>query len=287
MAGFDWYQATIPDENVNNVLAALSGLSAAPRLRHTKGAHGYGHTTIVEDESGSLARVWHGGTHVYPHVVLSGENTQDGVELIRTAYPDHTVTRVDSREDFGGAETFDRVLPELLDVAKSFRVQVGTAGDHLLTMQGRTVYLGSKSSAVRLRMYDKAAELRAKLAGDPIRLAKVPEHLTRIEAQVRPQHIIARQHFAKVEPMAVMGSSPWLREVWKRVSGFDLEPVQVSKMWRQSDDDRAYSYMLAQYGGMLRRMFEDIGSWDLVGRQIGDDLQARAVADRRAKGSGE
>ena len=58
-------------------------------------------------------------------------------------------------------------------------------------------------------------------------------------------------------------------------------------MWRQSDDDRAYSYMLAQYGGMLRRRFEDIGSWDLVGRQIGDDLQARAVADRRAKGSGE
>lgn len=278
MAGFDWYQATIPDENVNNVLEALHGLSDAPKMRHSRGAHGYAHTTVVEDASGPLARVWHGGTHIYPHVIFSGDTTQAGVELIRVAYPKHTVTRVDSREDFGGADTFDRVLPELLEVAKSFRVQVGTAGDHLLTMQGRTVYLGSKSSAVRLRMYDKAAELRAKLASDPVKLAQVPEHLTRIEAQVRPQHSLARQFFAEVEPMAVMGSSPWLREVWKRVSGFELEPVQVSKLWRQSDDERAYAYLLAHYGGVLRRMALDSGSWDLVGRQIGHDLDERERA---------
>ena len=82
MAGFDWYQATIPDENVYNVLEALGGLSDAPKLRHSRGAHGYAHTTVVEDASGPLARVWHGGTHMYPHVVLSGENTQAGVELI-------------------------------------------------------------------------------------------------------------------------------------------------------------------------------------------------------------
>lgn len=280
MAGFDWYQATIPDENVNNVLEVLSGLSERSTMRHARGAHGYATMTLVEDATGPLARVWHGGTHVYPHVIFSGEGTQAGVELIRVAYPKHTVTRVDSREDFGGEDTFDRVLPQLLEVAKSFRVQVGTAGDHLLTKQGRTVYLGSKSSAVRLRMYDKAAELRAKLAADPVKLAQVPDHLTRIEAQVRPQNMVARQFFAEVEPLAVMGSSPWLREVWKRVSGFDLEPVQVAKIWRQSDDDRAYSYLLAQYGGLLRRMAEDSGSWDLVGRQIGFDLAERERVQR-------
>jgi hypothetical protein len=78
-----------------------------------------------------------------------------------------------------------------------------------------------------------------------------------------------------------MGSSPWLREVWKRVAGLDLEPVQVGKPWRQSDDDRAYAYMLAQYGGLLRRIHGDLGSWDMVGRQIGYDLAEREKASRR------
>lgn len=280
MPGFDWYQATIPEET-DNVLEALHDLSDEPtRMRHRKGVHGYGTTTVVEDNTGPLAQVWHGGSHQYPHVVLSGENAQSGVELIRARFPRHMVSRADSREDFGGADTFDRVLPMLLDVAKAHRVQVGTAGDHLLTMQGRTVYLGAKSSAVRLRMYDKAAELRAKFASDPVRLAQVPEHLTRIEAQVRPQQAQARALFATVEPLAVMGCSPWLREVWKRVVGADIEPVQVGKLWRQSDDDRAWSYLLAQYGGLLRRVREDLGSWDMVGRQIGQDLEDREKAGR-------
>ena len=275
MAGFDWYQATIPDENVNNVLEHLHGLSDRAAMRHSKGAHGYGHTTVIENAEGPLARVWHGGSHVHPHVVFSGETTQAGVELIRVAYPVHAVTRVDTREDFGGADTFDTVLPHLLDVAKGFRVQVGTAGDRLLTKQGRTVYLGAKSSAVRLRMYDKAAELRSKYAADPVRLSQVPEHLTRFEAQVRPGNHMARQLFAKAEPLAIMGSSPWLREVWRRVVGSEVEPVQVGTLWRQSDDDRAYSYLLSQYGGLLKRLCIDAGSWDLVGRQIGDDLKNR------------
>ena len=44
--------------------------------------------------------------------------------------------------------------------------------------------------------------------------------------------------------------------VWKAVAGLDLEPVHVGKPWRQTDDERAYAYLLAQYGGLLRRVQE-------------------------------
>lgn len=277
MAAFDWYQATVRAP-VDDVLAALGAASERVSLAHGRGHHGYGCATVLEGSEGFRATVWHGGSHQYPHAVVTGESAQAGAEVIRASFPEHFVTRVDAREDFADCGAFDRILPELLEVAKAHRVRVDTRGDHLLTMQGRTVYLGAPSSACRQRLYDKAAELRGRFAADPVRLAQVPEHLARLEAQVRPQTPVARAAFASIEPMEVMGSSAWLREVWLRVAGLQLEPVQVGKAWRQADDERSYAYLLAQYGGLLQRVRADLGSWECVGLQLGSDLAARHAA---------
>lgn len=258
------------------------GLGERVALEHTKGRQGYATTTRLVDASGLVGQVLHGGSHPYPHVVFTSEGAQPGAELIRARFPApaHLVTRLDAREDIGDEGAFDRVLPALLSAADRHRVGVDTRGDHLLRKVARTVYLGAASSAVRLRMYDKAAEMRAKFAADPVRLAAVPENLTRLEAQVRPQTHAARVAFATIEPLAVMGSSAWLRDVWQAVAQMDLEPVQVGKAWRQSDDDRAYSYLLAQYGGLLKRRQAELGSWACVGLQLGDDLADREKATR-------
>ena len=58
------------------------------------------------------------------------------------------------------------------------------------------------------------------------------------------------------------------------VGGMELSPFEAGTVWRKSDDQRAYAAMVAQYGNMLARMAEDLGSWDNVGRTIGDDLAA-------------
>jgi hypothetical protein len=279
VAGFDWYQATVPAP-VDDVLEACFDLGGSIRLEHAKGMQGYGTRTVVMSDGASLGHVMHGGTHTHPHVQFTSDAAQAGAELIRARFPEHFVTRLDAREDFGDEGAFDRMLPVLLQAAERHRVRVDTRGDHLLRREARTVYLGAPSSAVRLRQYDKAAELRAKFASDPVRLATVPQSLTRLEAQVRPQTHLARRAFASIEPMAVMGSSTWLREVWEQIGGLQLEPVQVGKPWRQSDDDRAYGYLLAQYGGLLSRIKDDLGSWACVGQQIGSDLEERRKAKR-------
>jgi hypothetical protein len=283
VAAFDWYQATVP-ASVDDVLGALFGLADGTGVSHDRGLHGFAHTSLVTTAAdGVVARVWHGGSHPYPHAQVTGEWAQAGAEVIRAHFPEHYVSRADAREDFGDVGAWDRIAPVLLDTARSRRIKVDTRGDHLVTMQGRTLYLGAAQSACRLRLYDKAAELRAKLAADPVRLAGVPEHLARLEAQVRPQTRESRVAFASIEPMAVMGSSAWLREVWRGVSGLELEPVQVGKGYRQADDDRAYAYLLAQYGGLLTRLCADHGSWPALGAQIGHDLAEREQAKRRQR----
>ncbi|CAG0986327.1 hypothetical protein ANRL2_02835 [Anaerolineae bacterium] len=284
MPEFDWYQATVRS-GVDDVLECLAGLAPGVAVSHSKGMHGYATTTLLgSDRDGTVARVMHGGSHEYPHAVVSGEWAQPGAELIRAVFPDHSVSRCDVREDFTEEGAFDAIQPHLLSAAASHRVKVGTAGDHLLTMKGRTVYLGAPSSPVRLRLYDKREEMLAKLPVGPERARAFvemaaawghafPDHWARLEAQIRPHTKESRTQFASIEPVDALGCSAWMREVWRQVAGLALEPVKVGRGWRPSDDARAYRYMLAHYGGVLRRLQRDLGSWECVGLQLGEDLK--------------
>lgn len=279
---FDWYQATTR-AGLDDVLECLSDLEQGAKLVHGRGHHGYAYAAQLHGSAGLLATVWHGGSHQYPHAVITGETAPAGAALIRASFADrHVVTRADSRVDYSGADTFDRFQPLLVDAADRFRVKLDMRGDHLLTREGRSLFLGAASSMVRLRLYDKAAELRAKFAQDPVRLARIPEFATRFEAQVRPATRQARERFATMQPVEVMGASPWLRHVFLAVAGMEVEPVQVGKAWRQADDERAYSAMLAQYGGLLGRMLQSHGSPECVGLQLFHDLGERARAKREA-----
>lgn len=278
MARFDWYQGTVPGE-VEAICQALqqgaAGFRGAWEPLPTA-PHGYAFGRRLVDAEGPCARVWWGGMHQAPHVVSSGESAPLVAGVLRQHFPDHTVSRADVCIDYAEPGAYERLQGITLGIAEARRVKVGTAGDHLLTMRGRTLYLGATSSHTRLRLYDKADELREQFARDPVRLAEVPPQLARLEVQVRPHTPQAKAAAASVEPMALMGSAAWTRELMHQVAGLELEPFEVARPWRQADDDRAYAALLAQYGGLLQRVCADLGTWDMVGRQIGHDLAERA-----------
>lgn len=283
MARFDWYQATVHAE-VRPLLAALEGAAdGRPTWEDMRKApHGYGFGKVLHDQGGRLAAVWWGGSHQAPHVVASSEAAQAVSQVLRTEWPEaHEVSRADACMDFAEPGAYDRLQGIALEVARDRGIKVGTAGDHLVTLKGRTVYLGAPSSHTRLRIYDKAEELRQKFADQPERLAGVPAELARFELQVRPQTREARRAAAKADPVSLMGSAAWSRELLKRVAGLELQPFEAGKPWRQADDDRAYAALLAQYGGLLQRLRGDLGSWECLGLQIGHDLAALAEHRRR------
>ena len=285
MAAFDWYQATIPAP-VDDVLEACMGLAEGSWLVHSKGMQGYAHTTAIDSPQGLLGKVWHGGTHARPHAVFTGDQAEEGSKCIRASFPEHFVTRADPRMDFIDPTAYDRIEGVMASVARSSRIKVGMQGDHKVLKEGRTFELGAPTSAVRERLYEKTAEQMAKFAADPVRLATVPRDWVRLEAQIRPQTLAARAQFAAIEPVDAMGSSAWLRAVWLGVVGEKLAPVQVGKPWRQSDDDRAWAFLLAQYGGLLERKAAEHGSWECLGLQIGSDLVERRKAERESARTG-
>ena len=282
-ARFDWYQATVESE-VGPLLRALEGGFPGARWEGMpKAPQGYAFGHRLSDVDGQVCMVWYGGTHELPHVVSSGETAQPVAEVLRAEYGGgrHRVSRADACIDFAEPGADDRLQGIALGVAAEAKVKVSTAGDHLLTKQCRTVYLGAPTSHTRLRIYEKADELRQKYRADPARLASVPAELARLECQVRPQTPMGRVAAAQVDPVVLMGSSRWMRELMRLVAGLDLEPFEAGKPWRQADDDRAYAALLAQYGGLLARIRSDLGSWDMVGRQIGADLAERAAVRAR------
>lgn len=281
---WDWMQATV-DGTVDDLLAGCLELAqGSPRLDHVRAPHGYATATVVKDDFGTVATVWHGGTHERPHVLFTSDAAVAGTHFLRTEYEGrHTPTRADARLDFSTAGAFDRMLPVAVEVARERRIKCFAQGDHFVTMKGRGIELGAKSSAVRMRLYDKAEEQRGKHARDPAKLLLIPDDWTRLEAQVRPETREGKVRLATVEPVALFGASLWLREVLKGVVGLELDPLAVTKPFRSSDDDRAWAYMLSQYGGLMERRMHDHGSWAALGSQIGYDLVERTVAARKLR----
>lgn len=277
MARFDWYQGTVRAAP-GAVLEALGGLAEAGEWSCLKRApFGYEVGQRLVDADGQVCQVWWGGMHEYPHAVFSGESAPAGADVLRSVFAGkHTVSRVDVCIDYAEPGAYDRLQDSALGVARARGVKVGTAGDHLLTKQGRTVYLGGRGSHTRLRIYDKAAELRDQFANNLTKLLQVPADLARLEVQVRPQTPAAKSAAAEADPVSLMGSAAWMRQLMKQVAGLELAPFAAGRLWREADDDRAYAAVLAQYGGMFQRLAGSLGSWECVGLQIRDDLAERA-----------
>lgn len=275
---FDWYAATIqaPPLEVIGTLKEAFGAE----VKSTRGLHGYKEGFDIVGPSGTLAKVLSGGKNGDPHAWASGEDTDQFVELVREVWPDgHTVTRMDSAEDFqgGGLETWEKLNNACLSVADSLRLKVSQAGDYHRLEDGRTLYVGSRKSPVFIRLYEKGKQLRAKVSyGAEL----IPDDWCRLEAQIRPQKE-AKKVAAYVTPEQAWGFSSWTTELAKRCMSLNVPRVKM-RVWREADDERAFNFMVRQYSNMLKRMSIDLGSWECVGLQISE---AVAMLDRENRGS--
>lgn len=257
------------------MVGALRELLPVSEVQEARGLHGYRQRFRLLGRDGSeLASVMVGGIE-HPHAWASGQDTPAFVEAFRTAYPVHRVTRMDAAEDFDSEGSY----LQLRGVCKAVRERTGVKGREIVPDQpedGRTYYLGSPSSPVRTRLYEKGLQERSRTIGDP---KAISAHWTRLEAQVRPQKA-ARDTAATATPEQAWGYAQWLQTLAAESMGLDIPRVQ-GRVWQPSDDERALAFMVSQYGSHLDRLRRDLGDWACVGLQLGqmvqDDLAMKAA----------
>ena len=293
---FDWYSATIRDESYA-VLQAL-GTALGATVENGRPQNGYEFGVVMRRDDTTVCKVLFGGSNGDPHVIVSSDDCNEVVPIIRRLWPDdHYCTRQDAAEDVNeGAGTFDKLLllmkaisdPELdPEGVTRRRLKINMAGDWLRDPDdpehtGRTFYVGSEKSAVRARLYEKGKQLNeiARKQG----LAEIHDrNMCRVEIQIRPEKD-SRWVAATGTPEDAFGYADWSRDLLRRLIEADVARVHIRER-RESDLERALSWMVRQYGEHLSTLAANLGegqgpAWD----KLGADLLARVQKARENAG---
>lgn len=270
---FDWYEATI-GASPEAVVARLRGQAGEfADVRPARGAT-YGYERAYEVATGSRvwARVYYGGEAqgAGVHVSATGSDAVWFADMCRAVWRDaHEVTRLDVAEDYQGDGAFEGLSAICIDVAKARGVATFNVGDWAQGIHGRTLYVGSRTSVARVRCYEKGKEYLARgVRGFPLTA-------TRVELMVRPKRE-GRRALAVAPPAECYGIAGWTRELYARL--FAQEVARVTDInWTASDDDRALRWLVRQYGPLLGRQKEALGSWEAVGVLLGAEITGAGV----------
>lgn len=253
---FDWYQATVPAHPELLVAELLAKAPDGTVRQDGRGALNYLHSAVLISEGDQLARVLHGGPNGHPNVSSTGGDAPVLADVLRAAWPDHRVSRLDVAIDMRGQGLFDEVVRVMGEVGRLY----GLKGEKIIPddlNDGSTYYLGSRKSPFRVRCYEKGKELRKKTGDDVWRMFF---DWTRLELQVRPEKNF-KSEAAKLAPDAFWGCTAWTRELAAGALAMNPEPVTV-KPTRISDHERAMRALTTQYGETIRRQVRKVGGWD-------------------------
>lgn len=260
----DWYQGTVVDDRVGGPFGerltdALGSSLAAADSSHGHGRWGYAQEDTLRDAEGTvLARVLHGGRQGWPSVQGSGAAAPLVAEVLRAEWS-HWVTRADVADDRAGEGAWEALYGPLLALADRRHLAVSQAGDWHRGEAGRTLYVGSRSSTVFLRLYEKGKQLLG--LGQ-----EADETACRVELVVRPTKLVRREA-AAWSPEQMWGAAEWSKEAAALLAGLEVERVPMHE-WRPGDDERALRALVRQYGGTLARLRTRLGSDAAVGEWL-------------------
>lgn len=277
---FDWYAATLPGvapmESLEAIKAGMGGTVEEGRRRL-----GYAQCFQVKDTAGdTVAEVLCGSVgknRLETHAVATGSNAPQFVQVLRSAYPDHRVTRFDAAEDLDELGAFERITETMGEVATLHRVKgLWIRPDD--PTEGATYYLGGKSSSVTCRCYQKGLQVRKEM--HPALRPSISENWARLEVQVRPPKLLGKALAAQLTPEQAWGFAAWSQQLILAALKLNVEKIQGIGWKPQSDDEKTFDWLCRQYGPLLGRMVQDLGSWECVGLTIGDRIAELARLER-------
>lgn len=171
--GWDWSSTTHDGRDliVNDLVDALGATTVLP----AKGLQGWPHSVKAFDRQGyALGSVYFGGGREDVHVVSTSAAADAGRRAVLDLDSDARTARVDTRVDTLVPFEDLQVLC-LMAAGKKARVDLWSSSLGGKST-GRTIYVGSPSSAVRVRVYEKWLESPGQYV----------DGTNRVEVQLRP-----------------------------------------------------------------------------------------------------
>lgn len=206
MMRFDAYAATVPAQP--SLVESLMSQSLGGCWGQEKGRNSF--KQGLRHESG-LVLQW-GGQNPLPHLHIQGDSSPLIAGLIRKHWPSsHKVSRADVCLDFDSASAWDRIYAIMVNISRELNITAQLIGAPVgLKNTGRTLYLGSPSSDVRVRLYEKGLkEIGEGRSESP--------NWVRLEIQVRPKKE-RKQRAAALEPEGFWGMAQWSRRLVSEVT---------------------------------------------------------------------
>lgn len=258
---FDYFSATLLD-SPEAVIRALSKAIDMVSVSSTGGGRTYREGVKVHRGERVFSRVFWDNVSDPGHVLIEakGYESPDVERRIRTSFPQYRITRADISEDYNEPGAFDQLSSCVLGIADQFGLKVNYVGDWHRGVDGRTIYIGSRSSTQQVCLYEKGKQL------------KLDPDWVRLELRVRPK---GDKGFllSGLLPSQFYGVAKWCRALGAALSISGLVPVSIGTAYRQSDLDRALDHMVKQYARPLRYVLR---------KHDGDLAQAMAyLIDRR------
>jgi hypothetical protein len=258
---FDWYQASIPNVPPEVIMEALATSDYYGGWEQIRPMKNYDSAAAFVVGNETRFKINFGGQNEEhgANVVGSGASAQSLADVVRQRFPVHRVSRLDSCEDYHHPDAYDYLRKLALKIGKDNRVQCREIVKPLPDSDdGRTLYLGSQTSAVSMRIYEKGKQLGC------------GTEWVRAELQVRPQKE-QKTLIAHLDSTEVWGLSKWSHEMGVQLGKKNLQRVDA-QVYQPSDHDRAYRFMIKQYRKVLEQMLASHGSPEAVGAQIFYDL---------------
>lgn len=268
---FDWYQGTVEmpsDDLMDLALTALGDEHPVP----APGRNGYARGWEIRREGARSALVYEGGFHDHPHITASGENAPPLARFLRGSKHPHRVSRADVCIDTDTPGAFENLFSALRTLAKTSGLTATLMHNPDDGQAGATYYVGSKTSEVRARLYEKGKQLPE---------AERPDWV-RFEVQARPQRE-RKAWTAQAPEWDVLGSSQWSRKFATETLGASAT-APPTRSERVSDLEGALRAMGSQYGRRMVELLEHHGG-DVAA--FGLELALRAQNGGRRPDSAE
>jgi hypothetical protein len=255
-AFFDWYQCGLSVEPEALVSAAKEWFhdesNMGVQVRNHPPQRPYKscvelYTTHPSHEI-SFCTIHYGGVNDKCMFRCTSDRSTRGSLFVRSVFPYHSCSRVDVAMDFiEGPDLFLTLAEWLTDYAKNSnpKMKVEHLGDWSTGGTGRTLNIGSRKSAVYIRLYEKGHH-QISLGNS----GADPDWL-RFEAEIKPEKLLGKMSLSKLSAQECFGSSRLLRDFVLMISGDKIQPVTVGKVRKMTDHDRSFGHLCHQYSKTL------------------------------------